>query len=57
MPAGKSCHLELGYLIGKGKTCYILFDKEPVRWDVMCRFANDVFFDIEELKKKLKELK
>ena len=46
MPAGKSGHLELGYLMGQGKPGYVLFDKEPERWDVMYQFANDVFFDL-----------
>ena len=49
MPAGKSAHLELGYLIGQGKPGYVLFDKEPERFDVMYLFAKGVFFDIEEL--------
>lgn len=56
MPAGKSGHLELGYMIGKGKRCFILFDKEPERWDVMYQFAEDVFFDKKDLFKKLKEV-
>lgn len=56
MPAGKSGHLELGYMIGKGKRCFILFDKEPERWDVMYQFAEDVFFDKKDLFKKLKEI-
>jgi nucleoside 2-deoxyribosyltransferase len=56
MPAGKSGHLELGYMIGKGKRCFILFDKEPERWDVMYQFAEDVFFDKKELFEKLKEV-
>ena len=46
MPAGKSGHLELGYLMGQGKPGYVLFDKEPERWDVMYQFASDVFFDL-----------
>ena len=29
MPAGKSGHLELGYMVGKGKPCFILFNEEP----------------------------
>jgi len=29
MPAGKSAHLELGYVIGQGKPAFILFDDEP----------------------------
>jgi nucleoside 2-deoxyribosyltransferase len=49
MPAGKSAHLELGYIIGQGKPGYILFDKMPERLDVMHVFANGVFFDVEEL--------
>lgn len=53
MPAGKSCHLELGYLIGNKKKCFILFDKEPKRWDVMVQFATDVFVNIKDLIKRL----
>lgn len=44
MPGGKSAHLELGYMIGKGKKGFILFDKEPKRYDVMVQFATDIFF-------------
>jgi len=55
MPAGKSCHLELGWALGKGKRGYILFDEEPARWDIMTQFANDVFFDLEELVTELKK--
>lgn len=56
MPGGKSAHLELGYMIGQGKRCFVLFDKEPDRWDVMYQFAEDVFFSFDELKEKLKNL-
>jgi hypothetical protein len=52
-PAGKSGHLEFGYLIGRGKPGYILFDQEPERWDVMARFATHVCFSEEELCKYL----
>ena len=55
MPAGKSGHLELGYSLGKGKKGYILFDKEPERWDVMYQFATDIFFEKEELVAELKK--
>lgn len=55
-PAGKSGHLELGYTIGKGKPGYILYDKEPERWDVMVQFATAVFFSTEELFYELKEV-
>ena len=54
LPAGKSGHLELGYMAGKGKKTYVLFDKEPDRWDVMYRFTDGVFFDVEEMAKQLK---
>ena len=49
MPAGKSGHIELGYFLGQGKPGYVLFDKEPDRFDQMYQFADDVFFDINEL--------
>lgn len=42
MPAGKSGHLELGYLLGQGKPGYILLDKQPERFDVMLGFAKVV---------------
>lgn len=48
-PAGKSCHLEFGYIIGSGKPGWILLDN-PDRWDVMMNFATDVFTELEELK-------
>lgn len=53
MPAGKSGHLELGYMVGCGKPGYILFDKEPERLDQMHRFATDMFFDIKDLGRHL----
>lgn len=40
MPAGKSGHLELGYMIGCGKPCFVLMDN-PDRWDVMYQFVNE----------------
>jgi hypothetical protein len=52
MPAGKSGHLELGYMVGQGKTTFILLPEEPgpdSRWDVMYRFANDVLYDVSTL--------
>ena len=49
LPAGKSGHLEFGWMIGKGKPGYVLFDKEPDRWDVMYQFAEAVFFDPNHL--------
>lgn len=55
MPAGKSGHLEVGYVVGKGKRVFILFDREPDRYDIMYQFANDIFFTKEELKEELKK--
>lgn len=49
LPAGKSGHLELGYLAGRGKLTYVLFDKSPERWDVMYQFASGVCFSFDEL--------
>ena len=60
MPAGKSGHMELGYLVGRGKPCFILFDKEPERWDIMVIFSKqnggNVCFSFEELKEELSKL-
>lgn len=55
LPAGKSAHLELGYVIGKEKTGYILLDN-PERWDVMYLFAQGVFQNFAELKRELKKI-
>lgn len=48
LPAGKSGHLELGYLLGQGKPGYIVMDN-PDRWDVMYKFATAVCPDSHEL--------
>ena len=57
MPCGKSAHLELGYMIGAGKRGYILFEKEPERWDVMVSFATNIFFNENELFEELKRIR
>lgn len=49
MPAGKSGHLELGYMVGRDKYTAVLFDKVPDRYDVMYQFVNDICFDYGEL--------
>ena len=54
LPAGKSGHLELGYLRGQGKPTFVLFDKEPERYDVMYKFAEEVFMNLEEMRSYLK---
>ena len=53
-PAGRSGHIEFGYMLGQKKPGYYLLDKPPDRWDVMLKFATGVFFDLEELIKELK---
>ena len=47
-PAGKSCHLEFGYMIGTGKPGWVLLDN-PDRWDVMYQFATGWSYDIDEI--------
>jgi hypothetical protein len=54
LPGGKSAHLELGYMIGSGRRGFVLFDKEPDRWDVMYQFAHGVFFNLQDLLAALK---
>lgn len=56
LPAGKSGHLELGWLLGRGKPGYILLDN-PDRWDVMYKFATGVFDGLWPLAKALRRLK
>jgi nucleoside 2-deoxyribosyltransferase len=49
MPAGRSGHIEFGWMLGQGKPGWILFDKEPERYDVMYQFADGVFFSLDDL--------
>jgi hypothetical protein len=56
LPAGKSAHLELGWMLGRGKKGYVLFDKEPERWDVMYQFADAGFSEATALYAHLKGL-
>jgi len=56
LPAGKSGHLELGYMIGKGKPGFILLDKQPERFDVMYNFATGVYPHFYALLGQLKRL-
>lgn len=52
-PAGKSGHMEFGWFTRSGKPGFVLFDKEPERYDVMYQFATDVYFSTEEFLKGL----
>lgn len=56
LPAGKSGHLELGYLIGSGKPGFILMQDDPERFDVMYQFARGVSYSKEQLVSQLEEL-
>lgn len=51
LPAGRSGHLELGYIVGSGKPGYILLAGEPDRFDVMYGFATEVFTSVQEMEK------
>lgn len=55
LPAGRSGHLEAGWVAGKGKPVFILHDN-PDRWDVMYRFATAVVPDVATLLTKIKEV-
>ncbi len=55
MPAGKSAHTEMGYTVGRGKPCYLVFEEEPERYEVMIQFATRIFFSRQEFFKFLKE--
>lgn len=54
LPAGRSAHLELGWIIGTGKPGYILLEGEPERFDIMYRFASVVTSDLDQLISKMK---
>ena len=54
LPCGKSGHLELGYMIGKGKPGFVYMDSEPDRFDIMYGFATDVCMGYDELVKELR---
>lgn len=47
LPAGKSGHLELGWMAGKEKWTGILLDDSD-RWDVMYKFADWVGYDLQK---------
>lgn len=57
LPAGKSGHLELGYMIGGGKPGFIFMPSgEPERYDVMYRFATKVFYSEEDMVRHLSSM-
>lgn len=49
-PAGKSGHIELcHYVFTPGKRGFILLEGEPKDWDLMYRYADGVFYDVDNL--------
>lgn len=58
LPCGKSAHLEIGYMIGKGKPVFLLMRDEPDRWDVMYNFVYEngggIVKSVDDLVTKLK---
>lgn len=48
LPAGKSGHIEFGYMMGLGIPGYVLFDDQPERYDLMYQFAHNVFFNVDD---------
>lgn len=56
LPTGRSGHLELGFMCGEKKRCYILMEGEPERYDVMYRMAKGgTFYNAGKLMDKLLE--
>lgn len=55
LPAGKSAHLELGYMRGRDKWTGILLESaDPERWDIMYQFSDYIFQSLEEVLAQLK---
>lgn len=55
LPAGRSCHLELGWVLGRGQPGWVLLDTpNPDRWDVMYNFATGVARDLGELEQQIR---
>jgi hypothetical protein len=54
MPAGKSCHLEAGYMVGCGKPVFYYMEEEPERWDIMVQFCSAVCIGYDDLVRELK---
>lgn len=53
LPAGRSAHMELGYLRGQDKKVIILLDGDYDRWDVMYNFASLVTTSIDDVIREL----
>lgn len=53
MPAGKSGHMELGFVCGLGKPAFVLLERDPDEFDLMYAFCfdtgGDICYSVEEL--------
>lgn len=58
LPAGRSGHLEAGWLAGQGKPVFVLLDSEgePERLDVMNQFLYGIYHTVEDLHSALNQL-
>jgi nucleoside 2-deoxyribosyltransferase len=56
LPAGRSAHLELGYLRGKGVPAFILLSPKVDRFDIMYQFASGICETRKELLEELRAL-
>lgn len=55
LPAGKSGHMEFGYIVGQGKPGFVLADKaEPDRFDLMTQFATSISSTVDEVRAEVK---
>lgn len=57
MPAGRSGHLELGYMVGAGKIGIVMLDEVPERLDIMYQFASHIVVGVEGLRAALGTLR
>ena len=59
LPAGRSGHMELGFVLGQGKPGFILFDQEQDKWDQMYGLTffsgGNVTYSKEELRNLLNQ--
>jgi hypothetical protein len=53
-PAGKSCHLEIGYMAGQGKKTFYYLEEEPERVDIMTQFCTAVCLGYNDLVETLR---
>lgn len=55
LPAGKSGHLEAGFMAGQGKPVFLLLDgeAEPERLDVMTQFLSGVCDTVDALRERI----